>query len=154
MRATTFEGVPPDVTPHPKSVWMILFLLVGVMCMGMCGCAPRRAPAINTMEPSTRFTLRAYPPLMLRPMGSVKFTGILGEAAAVECPGVVWEWGDGTSPSTHEAMCHGEVPTSFHRVHFFKAPGRYDVVLSLWKGGRRVRHTMVTVQIGAPEGGM
>jgi len=95
--------------------------------------------------------LRATPRVAFSPV-EVMVIGELKGGQDVEefyCPGLVWDWGDG-SRSAHEADCSPfqdgtELDRFFTARHAFRVPGSYSVRLYLVRAGRTV--TMATVPI-------
>ena len=67
------------------------------------------------------------------------------------CPGLEWDWGDG-SRSAHESDCSPfEAGTTLERFftarHSFRAPGEYNVRLTLRRAGRTVAASSVAVTV-------
>ncbi len=100
-----------------------------------------------------RLDLRASPRVAFSPV-EVLVIGELKGGQDVEefyCPGLVWDWGDG-SRSAHEADCSPfqdgtEVDRLFTARHAFRVPGSYSVRLSLVRGGRMVTAATVPVMV-------
>ena len=95
--------------------------------------------------------LRASPRIAFSPVEVFVIGELKGGEDAEEfyCPGLVWDWGDG-SRSAHEADCSPyedgmELDRFFTARHAFRAPGAYAVRLFLVRAGRTV--TMATVPV-------
>jgi hypothetical protein len=97
--------------------------------------------------------LRASPRVTLKPT-SILVTGQLKGGADLEefyCPGLEWDWGDGTR-SEHEADCEPYAPGAplervFTARHAFRAPGSYNVRLTLRRADRTVAVATVAVTV-------
>jgi len=98
-----------------------------------------------------RLDLRASPRVAFSPVEVLVIGELKGGQDTEEfyCPGLVWDWGDG-SRSAHESDCSPfqdgtELDRFFTARHAFRAPGAYSVRLFLIRAGRTV--TMATVPI-------
>ncbi len=103
--------------------------------------APRR-PHLN---------LRASPRVAFSPAEVFAVGELKGGHDSEEfyCPGLVWDWGDGTR-SAHESDCSPyedgtHLDRFFTARHAFRAPGAYAVRLFLVRAGRTL--TMATVPV-------
>jgi hypothetical protein len=100
-----------------------------------------------------RLDLRASPRVALSPV-EILIIGELRGGQDVEdfyCPGLEWDWGDG-SRSAHESDCSPfEAGTKLDRFftarHAFRAPGAYGVRLTLRRAGRTVAVASVPVTV-------
>lgn len=97
--------------------------------------------------------LRATPRVALRPV-EVLVVGQLKGGAELEefyCPGLEWDWGDGTR-SEHEADCEPFAPGAalerfFSARHAYREPGAYSVRLTLRRADRTVAVATASVAI-------
>ncbi len=100
-----------------------------------------------------RLDLRASPRVAFSPV-EILIIGELKGGQDVEdfyCPGLEWDWGDG-SRSAHESDCSPfEAGTKLDRFftarHAFRAPGAYGVRLTLRRAGRTVAVASVPVTV-------
>jgi hypothetical protein len=109
-----------------------------------------------------RLDMRATPRMAFCPV-EILVIGELKGGEDVEdlyCPGLVWDWGDG-SRSSHEADCApyqegAKLDRLFTARHAFRLPGSYEVQLHLVRAGRMVLQGRIPVVVyghseGAPE---
>jgi hypothetical protein len=97
--------------------------------------------------------LRASPRMAFPPV-EILVTGQLKDGADLEefyCPGLEWDWGDGTR-SAHESDCEPYEPSTplvhlFTARHAYNAPGAYHVRLTLRRADRTVAAGSVAVMI-------
>lgn len=97
--------------------------------------------------------LRATPRVAFSPV-EVLVTAQLKGGADIEefyCPGLEWDWGDGTR-SEHEADCDpfesGAALERFFRArHAYRAPGSYSVRLTLRRADRTLAVAAVAVTV-------
>lgn len=107
-----------------------------------------------------RLDLRATPRVAMFPR-EVLVVGELKGGPDVEdlyCPGLEWDWGDG-SRSAHESDCSPfEAGTTLERFfsarHAFRAPGEYSVRLTLRRAGRTVAVAWVAVTVYGRSAGL
>ncbi len=100
-----------------------------------------------------RLDLRASPRVSFSPI-EVLVTGQLKGGAEIEelyCPGLEWDWGDGTR-STHESDCAPwGADAAFERFwsarHAYRAPGAYSVRLTLRRANRTLAVATVAVTV-------
>jgi hypothetical protein len=100
-----------------------------------------------------RLDLRASPRVAFSPV-EVFAVGELRGGGDVEdfyCPGLEWDWGDG-SRSARESDCApfaegAEVDRFYSARHAFRGPGVYTVRLTLRRGGRTVAVASVAVSV-------
>lgn len=100
-----------------------------------------------------RLDLRASPKVALSPV-EVLITGQLKGGADLEefyCPGLEWDWGDGTR-SAHESDCApfesgAELERFFSARHAYRSPGAYNVRLTLRRANRTVAVATVAVAV-------
>jgi hypothetical protein len=102
-------------------------------------------------DPKPHLDLRATPRVAFSPVEVFLVGELKGGPNSEEfyCPGLVWDWGDG-SRSAKEADCSpyqdgAQLERFFSARHAFRAPGSYSVRLSLIRAGRTI--TMATVPI-------
>jgi hypothetical protein len=100
-----------------------------------------------------RLDLRASPRVAFSPVEVLIIAELKGGQDIEEyyCPGLVWDWGDG-SRSAHEADCSpfedgAELDRFFTARHAFRAPGAYSVRLTLLRAGRTVTMASVPVTV-------
>lgn len=97
--------------------------------------------------------LRATPRVAFSPV-EILVTGQLKGGADVEefyCPGLEWDWGDGTR-SSYESDCApyeaGAVLERFFRArHAYSTPGAYQVRLTLRRADRTVASSSIAVTV-------
>jgi hypothetical protein len=97
--------------------------------------------------------LRATPRMAFSPV-EILVTGQLKGGADLEefyCPGLEWDWGDGTH-SAHESDCDPfETGTTLERFfsarHAFREPGAYNVRLTLRRATRTVAVASIAVTV-------
>jgi hypothetical protein len=97
--------------------------------------------------------LRASPRVSFSPI-EVLVTGQLKGGAELEelyCPGLEWDWGDGTR-SAHESDCEPwGADAAFERFfsarHAYRSPGAYNVRLTLRRANRTLAVATVAVTV-------
>ena len=97
--------------------------------------------------------LRATPRIAFSPV-EILLTGQLKGGAELEefyCPGLEWEWGDGTR-SEHESDCApyesgAALERFFSARHAYASPGAYNVRLTLRRANRTVAVASVAVNV-------
>jgi hypothetical protein len=97
--------------------------------------------------------LRASPRIAFSPV-EVLITAQLKGGADLEefyCPGLEWDWGDGTH-SAHESDCapfdsEASVERFFRARHAYGAPGNYQVRLTLRRADRTVAAGSVALMV-------
>jgi hypothetical protein len=97
--------------------------------------------------------LRASPRVAFSPV-EVLLTGQLKGGAELEefyCPGLEWDWGDGTR-SAYESDCApyesgAELERFFSARHAYRSPGAYNVRLTLRRANRTVAVATVAVNV-------
>jgi len=108
-----------------------------------------------------RLDLRATPRVAFTPARVLLTAELVGGEAAEDfhCPGVDWDWGDGTH-SFHESDCPPfvagmEVERRFTASHAYVEPGDYHVRVSLRRASRSVAvaRTSILVHSGLGGGG-
>jgi hypothetical protein len=110
--------------------------------------APARA---REGEQKPHLDLRASPRVAFSPVEIFAVGELKGGHDTEEfyCPGLVWDWGDGTR-SAQESDCSpyqngAQLERFFSARHAFRAPGAYAVRLFLIRAGRTL--TMATAPI-------
>jgi hypothetical protein len=100
-----------------------------------------------------RLDLRATPRMAFSPVEVLVVGELKGGQDSEEyyCPGLVWDWGDG-SRSAHEADCSPyrdgtQVDRLYTARHAFRAPGTYEVHLYLVRAGRTITGATVPVTV-------
>jgi hypothetical protein len=100
-----------------------------------------------------RLALRTSPRVAFSPIEILVIAELKGGNDIEEfyCPGLEWDWGDG-SRSAHEADCAPfETGTRLDRFfsarHRFRAPGAYNVRLTLRRADRTVAVAAVPVSV-------
>jgi hypothetical protein len=124
------------------------------LLVGLAVVAAQSASAGGAARP--RLDLRATPRIALSPVEVFVTAELVGgeDHEDFHCPGLEWDWGDG-SRSAHEADCEPFGPGTvvdrrYAAHHVFRGPGKFDIRLSLRRGGRLVSaaSTRVLVQSG------
>ncbi len=94
--------------------------------------------------PRPRLDLRVTPRIALSPVEVFAVAELVGgeDLEDFHCPGLDWDWGDG-SRSTHEADCEPFGPGTvvdrrYAAHHVYRGPGEYDIRLSLRRADRVV----------------
>jgi hypothetical protein len=103
-----------------------------------------------------RLDLRATPRLAFSPV-RVFFVAELKGGDDVEefyCPGLEWEWGDGSRSGT-ESDCTpfepgGEVQRFYSAHHAYRAPGEYEIKLRMKRQDHTVALATVSVVVQGP----
>ena len=97
--------------------------------------------------------LRASPRVAFSPVEVFLVGELKGGQDSEEfyCPGLVWDWGDG-SRSAHESDCSPyqdgtHLERFFSARHAFRAPGAYAVRLFLIRAGRTVTTASVPITV-------
>ena len=119
----------------------VAFLALALAAPGFGGEAGKRP----------RLDLRAYPRMAFSPV-NVFVTAELKGGADVEefhCPGLVWDWGDG-SRSLRESDCPpfeegADLERRFTATHVYRGPGSYTVRVSLYRADRTL--AVATAQV-------
>ena len=98
-----------------------------------------------------RLALRASPRMAFPPVSVLLVAELKGADPGEEfyCPGLEWDWGDGTR-SFEESDCPpfqaGTRPeTTFRARHVFRAPGEYDVTVTLVHAERKLAAATISV---------
>jgi hypothetical protein len=107
-----------------------------------------------------RLDLRATPRVAFSPI-EILVVGQLKGGEDVEdfyCPGLEWDWGDGTH-SAYESDCDpfeagAAIDRFFSGRHAFRAPGAYNVRLTLRRATRAVAVASVAVTVQGQTAGM
>jgi len=107
-----------------------------------------------------RLDLRASPRVAFSPVEVLAIAELKGGQDVEEfyCPGLEWDWGDG-SRSAHESDCSPfEAGTTLDRFftarHAFRAPGAYSVRLTLRRADRTVAVATVPVTVHGRSAGL
>lgn len=107
-----------------------------------------------------RLDLRASPRVAFSPVEVVVIAELTGGADMEDfyCPGLEWDWGDG-SRSARESDCAPFEPGAsldrlFSERHVFRAPGVYTVRLTLRRADRSVAAASVAVSVHGHTAGM
>jgi hypothetical protein len=112
------------------------------------------APAGDGGKPKRpQLDLRASPRVAFSPV-EILITGQLKGGAELEefyCPGLEWDWGDGTR-SAHESDCApyesgAALERFFSARHAYGSPGAYNVRLTLRRADRTVAVASVAVNV-------
>jgi hypothetical protein len=125
--------------------------LAGLVAVAVLSSSGLAAAGARPKKP--RLDLRASPRVAFSPVEVLVIAELKGGQDIEEfyCPGLVWDWGDG-SRSAHEADCSpfeegAELDRFFTARHAFLAPGAYSVRLTLLRGGRTVTMASVPVTV-------
>jgi hypothetical protein len=112
--------------------------------------APARA---GDPEQKPRLDLRASPRVSFSPVEVFAVGELKGGQDTEEfyCPGLVWDWGDGTR-SAQESDCSpyqdgAQLERFFSARHAFTVPGTYAVTLLLVRAGRMITRATMTVMV-------
>ncbi len=111
-------------------------------------------------EQKPHLDLRATPRVAFSPVEVFAVGELKGGHDTEEfyCPGLVWDWGDG-SRSAHESDCSpykdgAHLERFFSARHAFRVPGTYAVRLFLVRAGRTLTTASVPIMVyGQPESG-
>jgi hypothetical protein len=109
----------------------------------------------ETQKPS--LSLRATPPVGFSPLRVRLVVDVRGGAEDFQdfyCPGIEWEWGDGTQSESSEDCEPYEAGKStirrrFSTEHTFRQPGSYQIFFRLKQRTRVVAATSANVQVRA-----
>lgn len=125
-------------------VWAVVALL------SFAGLA---AAADGARPQRPRLDLRASPRVAFSPVEVLVIAELKGgqEVEEFYCPGLEWDWGDG-SRSAHESDCAPfgggtRLDRFFTARHAFRAPGAYTVRLTLSRAGRTVAVASVPLSV-------
>lgn len=126
--------------------------LAGLVAVTVLSCAGL-ADAGDASPRKPHLDLRATPRVAFSPV-EVLIIGELKGGQDMEefyCPGLVWDWGDG-SRSARESDCSPyqdgtQLDRLFTERHAFRAPGTYSVRLFLVRAGRTVTMASVPVTV-------
>ena len=125
--------------------------LAGLVAVAVLSSGGLAAAGARPKKP--RLDLRASPRVAFSPVEVLLIAELKGGQDLEEfyCPGLVWDWGDGTR-SAHEADCSPfeegtELDRFFTARHAFRAPGAYSVRLTLHRAGRTVTMASVPVTV-------
>lgn len=126
--------------------WCGALMLIALATPGLPGDAHARKP---------RLDLRVTPRMAFPPVEVLVVAELVGGDDLEEfyCPGLEWDWGDG-SKSFHESDCAPyEAGTKVKRLysarHAYFAPGRYSVKVRLVRAQRNVATAGATLHVGA-----
>ncbi len=136
------------------ATWVVVVLLGGGGLVAAGGKADTGKPQAGKPHLEMRASPRtAFPPV------NVFLVAELKGGRAVEdfyCPGLDWDWGDGTR-SSEEGDCPPyqdgvELQRFFSAHHAYGAPGTYQVKLTMRRASRTVAEASVPVNVlGGPE---
>ena len=136
---------------HSRSAVCTLAGVLGLMVSaGVVGGAQREGEA---RKPS--LSLKATPPVGFSPLKVRLVVDVRGGAEDYQdfyCPGIEWEWGDGTESESSEDCEPYEAGKSFIRrrfstEHVFRQSGSYQVFFRLKQRNRVVAATSANVQV-------
>jgi hypothetical protein len=106
-----------------------------------------------------RLELRATPAMAFSPVEVMVMGRLVGGEDVEEfyCPAFDWDWGDG-GRSTRESDCppfdeETAMARRFSLAHRYRAPGDYNVTLTLRRAGRTVAVASAPVRVLGPGGG-
>jgi hypothetical protein len=107
-----------------------------------------------------RLDARAAPRVVMSPARVLVVAQLVGGQDVEEyyCPGVEWDWGDGTR-SFRESDCDpfeagAELQRFFSESHVYRSPGNYNVRVSLTRAERTVAATTAHVLVGGYVAGL
>ncbi len=122
--------------------WATVVLLAGGAAVGA---------GSKTESGKPRLDLRANPRMALPPVDVLLVAELKGGGAIEEyyCPGLEWDWGDG-SRSAEESDCPpfeagAEVQRFYTARHAYGTPGNYQVKLTMRRASRTVAVAEVPV---------
>lgn len=121
--------------------------------LALAACASLAAAGDGGKGDKPKLDLRASPRVAFSPV-EVLITAQLKGGADLEdfhCPGLDWDWGDGTH-SSYESDCAplqdgDSIERFFRGRHAYHAPGAYNVRLRLRRGDRTVAAASVAVTV-------
>jgi len=106
-----------------------------------------------------RLEMRASPRMAFPPVNVFLVAELKGGEAVEEfyCPGLVWDWGDGTR-SSEEGDCPPyydgvELDRFFSAHHAYGRPGTYEVKLTMRRASHTVAEARVPIYVYGGEGG-
>lgn len=124
-----------------------------VLALGLLGFPGLSRPGEAGSAKKPRLALRASPPMAFPPVSVLLMAELVGgdEQEEYYCPGLEWEWGDG-SRSARESDCEPFAPGAtlerrFSERHAYRAPGNYSVRLTLRRASRAVAVATVAVLV-------
>jgi len=121
--------------------------------VAVLSCAGVAAAGDGGKPKKPQLDLRASPRVAFSPV-EILITGQLKGGAELEefyCPGLEWDWGDGTR-SAHESDCApyesgAALERFFSARHAYGSPGAYNVRLTLRRANRTVAVASVAVNV-------
>jgi len=127
--------------------------LAFVLALGLLGFPGLARPGAAGNAKKPRLALRASPPMAFPPVSVLLMAELVGgeEQEDYYCPGLEWDWGDG-SRSAHESDCEPFAPGAtlerrFSARHAYRAPGAYNVRLTLRRASHAVAMATVSVLV-------
>lgn len=125
----------------------------GWAVVAVLSCAGLAAGGDGARPKRPRLELRASPRVAFSPVEILVIAELKGgeDVEDLYCPGLEWDWGDG-SRSARESDCSPfEAGTALDRFftarHAFRAPGAYSVRLTLRRAGRTVAVASVPLTV-------
>jgi hypothetical protein len=110
-----------------------LIITLAMLATGCASKAPLRQPEIS----KPKFTLRCSPNVLVRP-GRVFCTAIIDKPDnSLQCPQIVWFWGDNLkSSSSADCIDDGYIQSVYTKEHVYKSCGDYQpqIVLAHSRG--------------------
>ncbi len=105
-----------------------------------------------------RLSLRATPRFAMSPVSVLVTAELVGgdELEEFHCPGMEWDWGDGTR-SFHESDCAPYeagtgVARHFSNRHVYRAAGAFKIRLTMRRATRAVARAATNVQLRSRTG--
>jgi hypothetical protein len=127
--------------------------LGALVAVAVLSCAGLAAAGDAPRPKRPHLALRASPRVAFSPVEVLAVAELKGghDVEELYCPGLVWDWGDG-SRSAHESDCApfeaGKALERFFTArHRFRAPGMYSVRLTLVRADRTIAVATVPVNI-------
>ncbi len=124
-----------------------------VLALGLLAFPGLQRPGEAGKVKKPRLDLRASPRMAFPPVSVLLMAELVGgdEQEDYYCPGLEWDWGDGTH-SAHESDCEPFAPGAtlerrFSARHAYRAPGNYNVRLTLRRASRTVAVATVPVLV-------
>ena len=136
---------------HPRRASRAVFVVLAVAVVS--GSAPHAQRAGDDKKPS--LSLRATPPVGFSPLKVrivVDVRGGSDDYADFYCPGIEWDWGDGTVSENSEdcdpyQAGKSTIKRRYSTEHVFRQPGTFQVFFRLKQRDRVIAGSSGNVQV-------
>jgi hypothetical protein len=132
---------------------------IPVVIAGLLVCALSATVGAQSEKEARKpsLSLRVTPPLGFTPLRARLVVDVRGGDSDYEdfyCPGIEWDWGDGTVSASSEdcdpyQAGKSEIPRRFSTTHVFRQPGSYRITFRLKQQDRVVGSAAASIQVRA-----